>query len=242
MFGADCQAEFDFLTACFERYARRPVRRLLEPACGTGRLLAKFAKAGYDASGIDLNPNAVEYCNARLVRHGLAPTAAVGDMTDFRVKRKVDAAFSTINSFRHLESEEQAQGHLECVAQALAKGGIYMLGFHLTPRGESTCDEESWSARRGHLSVLSRMWSIEVDRRRRRERVGFVLDVHTPTRQFRLKDEFLFRTYNVAQFRKLLDSVPQFETVETYDFAYEIDLPMRVNDETEDVIYVLRKR
>ncbi len=242
LFGSDCQAEFDFVTACFARYARRPVRRLFEPACGTGRLLAKFAKAGYEASGIDLNRKAVEYCNARLVRHGFAPTAAVGDMSDFRLKCKVDAAFSTINSFRHLQSEEQAQGHLECVARALAKGGIYALGFHLTPRGESLCDEESWSSRRGHLSVLSRMWSMEVDRRRRQERVGFVLDVYTPTRQFRLKDEFLFRTYSVAQFRRLLERVPQLETVETYDFAYAMDQPIRVTDETEDVVYVLRKR
>ena len=242
LFGSDWKAEYDFLTACFERHALRPVRRLFEPACGTGRLLAKFARAGYEVSGNDLNPHAVEYCNARLVRHGFAPTAVVGDMADFRRKRKVDAAFSTINSFRHLESEEKAQGHLACIARALAKGGIYLLGFHLTPARRSTCDRESWSARRGHLSVLSRMWSIHVDRRRRRERVGLTFDVYTPTRQFRLEDEFIFRTYTAGQFRGLLDRIHELEVVETYDFAYEMDHPIRVAAETEDVVFVLRKR
>jgi len=242
LFNSDWKAEFDFLTACFARHARRPVRRLFEPACGTGRLLAKFARAGYEVSGNDLNPHAVEYCNARLVRHGFAPAAVVGDMADFRLKRKVDAAFSTINSFRHLDSEAKAQGHLACVARALAKGGIYLLGLHLTPAHEPTCDRESWAARRGHLNVLSDMQSVGLDRRRRQERVRLTFDVYTPTRQFRLEDEFIFRTYTAPQFRRLLVRTPELEVVETYDFGYEMDHPIRVTSETEDVVFVLRKR
>ena len=43
VFGSDWKAEFDFLTGVFAEHAdlgrRRGVRRLLEPACGPGRLL-----------------------------------------------------------------------------------------------------------------------------------------------------------------------------------------------------------
>lgn len=241
LFGADWKAEFDFLEACFRQHALRPVKRLFEPACGTGRLLAKFAKAGYDVSGNDLNAKAVEFCNARLVRQGFPPTAVVGDMADFRLPRKVDAAMNTINSFRHLPSERAALDHLRCVARALAKGGIYVLGLHLTPIRNSTCDRESWSARRGHLAVVSQMWSIDVDRRRRRERVGFTFDVYTPRRQFRLTEEIVFRTYTAVQFRRLLSRVPELQPVATYDFAYQIQRPIRVDAGTEDVVYVLRK-
>jgi SAM-dependent methyltransferase len=242
LFGSDCKAEYDFLVECFRRHALRLVRRLFEPACGTGRLLVRFARAGYHVSGNDLNPQAVAYCNARLVRHGFAPAATVGDMADFRLRRKVDAALSTINSFPHLPSERQAEGHLRCVARALAKGGIYVLGFHLTPTRGRPWDGESWSARRGHLGVLSRMWSVEVDRRRRRERVGFTFDVYTPTRQFRLQDEMVFRTYTAGQFRRLLARVDALEPVATYDFSYHVDQPIRVTAETQDVVFVLRRR
>lgn len=241
LFGSDWKAEFDFLEACFRKHAGRSVRRLFEPACGTGRLLAKFAKAGYDVSGNDLNPKAVEFCNARLVRQGFSPTAVVADMADFRLRRKVDAAFNTINSFRHLDSEQAAENHLRCVARALVKGGLYMLGLHLTPTRGPTCDRESWSARRGHLAVVSEMWSIEVDRRRRRERVGFTFDIYTPSRQFRLREELIFRTYTAAQLGRLLARVPELEPVQTYDFGYQIDEPIRVDAATEDVVYVLRK-
>jgi SAM-dependent methyltransferase len=172
LFGADWRAEYNFMLACFQKHARCEVKRLFEPACGTGRLLVKFARAGYDVSGIDLNDKAVSYCNARLVRYGFPPTATVADMADFRLPRKVHAAFNTINSFRHLDSETKAAAHLRCVARALAKGGIYVLGLHLTPMSVQTCTEESWFAQRGRLLVNSRMESVRVDRRLRPSRTA----------------------------------------------------------------------
>ena len=141
VFGSDWKAEFDFLTACFELFAKRKGQRLFEPACGTGRLLYRLGKAGYETSGLDINDKAVKYCNSRLKRHGLPESAFVGDMTDFKLKRKADAAFNTINSFRHLTTGKQAQDHMQCMAGCLAKGGIYVLGLHLTPMiGEATED------------------------------------------------------------------------------------------------------
>jgi SAM-dependent methyltransferase len=242
LFGADWRAEYDFLLACFRQHARRGVQRLFEPACGTGRLLIKFARAGYEVSGVDLNDRAVAYCNARLVRHGFRPTATIADMANFRLPRKIDAAFNTINSFRHLDSEAQAEAHLRCVARALAKGGLYVLGLHLTPMSVQSCTEESWFAQRGSLIVNSHMQSISVDRVRRQETVSFELDVSTPTRRFRIKDEFVFRTYTAVQFRQLLGRLGELELVETYDFDYDIETPARVNRSSEDVVYVLRKR
>jgi SAM-dependent methyltransferase len=243
VFGSDWKAEMDFLEDCFEKHARLTVRRLFEPACGTGRLLYRFGQAGYDVAGNDLNPAAVKYCNARLGRSGLPQTATVGDMGDFRLAKKADAMFNTINSFRHLPDEVSARAHLGCVARSLKKGGLYVLGLHLTPaRGEATCGEESWAARRGHLSVLSRMWSVRVDRRLRRETVGMTFDVYTPTRSFRLENQFDFRTYTARQMDDLIQSEPTLETATTYDFAYDVDSPVKVNGSTEDVVYVLRRK
>ncbi len=242
VFGSDWKSEFDFLLACFERYAKRPVQRVFEPACGTGRLLVKLADAGYEVAGNDLNAKAVEYCNRRLARRGHPATAVVGDMADFRVTRKFQAAFNMINSFRHLPSEAAARAHLKCTAEALVSGGLYVLGLHITPPGAPQCEEESWSARRGHLSVVSQMWSLGVDRRRRQERVRVSYDVYTPTRQMRLEDEMNFRTYTAAQFQRLLAAVDAFDLAETFDFAYDINEPVEIDELTEDVVYVLRKR
>ena len=241
VFGSDWRAEYDFLRACFARYATGRVRRVFEPACGTGRLLVKLAQAGFAVGGNDLNPAAVEYCNARLERLGFRPTAVVGDMADFKLKRKIDAAFNMINSFRHLPTHELALAHLQCMADALRKGGIYLLGLHLTPTACEPMDEESWAARRGNLVVLSQMRVKKLDLRRRRETVSMQLDIYTPTRVFRLTDTIHFRTYTRRQMEDLLRAVPSLQLIATHDFAYEIDKPIRVNGSTEDVVFVLRK-
>jgi SAM-dependent methyltransferase len=242
VFGADWRAEVGFLLAAFDKHAGRPVKRIFEPACGTGRLLIKLARHGFDVAGNDLNPKAVDFCNARLARHGFPRTAVVGDMSAFSVRRKYDAAFNMISSFRHLPTEQAAESHLRCVARALNKGGLYLLGLHLTPTRGRAVEHEAWSARRGQLAVNSYMWTKRRDLKRRNEELGITFDVYTPTRQFRIEDEMHYRIYTARQFRNLLRRVPEFQVTETYDFCYEIDQPVEIEAETEDVVFVLQRR
>lgn len=242
LFGADWKAEFKFLEGCFERFATRPVRRVFEPACGTGRLLIKLAQAGYRVAGNDLNPHAVEYCNARLRRAGFPASVTVGDMAAFQVAKPFDAAFNTINTFRHLPNEKSAEAHFQCMADAVAPGGIYLLGLHLTPQGEPECVDETWSARRGQVQIESHMRIIDHDRPGRMERTEVWFDVTTPTQQFRLRDELHFRIYTLPQMQKLLRRATQWQCVETFDFHYDLDTPIKLDAQTEDVVFVLRRR
>ena len=241
IFGSDWAAEFKFLKAGFEMYAKRPIKRLFEPACGTGRLMIQFAKAGFEVAGNDLNEKAIDYCNQRLVRHGFPATAFVGDMADFTVKKKVDAAFNMINTFRHLPTEKLAEAHLHCVAESLNKGGLYFLGLHLTPINPQQCTAETWSATRGHLSVVSNLWSMGTDPKKRIERIGVTYDVYTPTKQFRITDETAFRMYSALQMFDLLVKEPRLRLLNMYDFRYDIESPIDITADTEDVVYVLQR-
>lgn len=242
VYGSDWKAEYDFLLTCFEKHAKREVRRLFEPACGTGRLLIKLAQKGFDVAGLDLNPHAVEFCNARFKRNGFPPSAFVADMTDFRVKRKFDAAFNMINSFRELMSEAAAVNHFRCVVNSLAKGGLYVLGVHLTPTAAKAIESEEWSSRRGNLAVICSMWTKGKDVRKRVEHLGMSFDVYTPTQQFRIVDDMDYRMYTAPQMFALLKKIPELEIVATYDFSYEIDEPISIGATTEDVVFVFRKR
>lgn len=241
VYGSDWRAEFDFLLGCFGNHAQRRVTRVFEPACGTGRLLYRLVRQGYDVSGLDRNPRMTAYCNARLARHGFPETCLEGDMSDFTLPRRVDAAFNMINSFRHLSSEKQARAHLQCMAEAVAPRGVYVLGLHLTPTVGQPLDRESWSARRGHLAVVTQLWTKERDLKKRQERCGMTYDVYTPTRAFRLEGEMTFRTYTAPQFQRLLASVPEWETAAVYDFSYDLSEAIDVTSDTEDAVFVLRR-
>ena len=241
VFGADCAAETKFILGCAQQFLNRPAKRFFEPACGTGRLLYSLARKGHEVGGLDLNPKAIEFCNARFSRHSMPYRAFVADMANFGLTKKWDVGFNTINSFRHLPSEAAALGHLRSMANAIRVGGVYLLGVHLTPTKVAPSDGESWSARRGHLSVNTHMWTNSRDPKRRVEKYGIRFDIHKPSGSFRIVDELVLRSYTQRQMDSLIKKSQVWETIETYDFGYELDEPIEVDATSEDVVYVLRR-
>ena len=242
VFGADCAAEVKFILGCGDQYMQRPPKEFFEPACGTGRLLYALAKQGHKVAGLDLNPKAIDFCNARFDRHGVEAKAVVADMSDFRVPHRYDIAFNTINSFRHLQTEQAARKHLRCMGQAIRVGGLYLLGVHLTPTEVPPSETESWSARRGHLAINTHMWTKQRSKGSRIERFGIQFDIHSPTRSFRIVDELVLRSYKPPQMDRLIASSGCWESVATYNFAYDLDDPIEVDAATEDVVYVLQRK
>ena len=242
LFSTTWAAELRFLNECFLRYADESVRRVFEPACGTGRLLWRLAEQGYEVGGIDLNAKAVAYCNRRFRLHGCPETAVLADMTQYRLSPVADAAFNLVSSFCHLLTEKEAGDHLHCVADSLRPKGLYILGFHLIPEGECECDRETWAARRGSLQLVSELKTVRRDLQKRLDDVVFRVTATTPGGRRELRDRFPMRSYTLPQFESLLADVGRFATVETYSFQFDINSPIRVNRRTEDVVYVLRKR
>jgi SAM-dependent methyltransferase len=241
-FRSETRAEVEFIEAICRKYCPFPVRRMLEPGCGGGRLIVALAGRGYDMIGFDLNQPSLEYLLGRLKRRKLRAEAFRADMAEFRLTHRVDAAFSAWDTFRHLTSERAARRHLECVAASLRQGGIYTLGFHLLPLDVSDQHLERWSARHGSTKVTVTLHVVATDRRRRIEEIRILMQVRTRSRDLRLRTQFPLRMYTASQFRKLLVSVPQFELCDVYDFRYEIDHPLQLNDEITDMVCVLRTR
>jgi len=241
-FRSETPLEADFVEAACRKYCPFPARRLLEPACGTGRLVAELAARGYQMTGFDLNCTSLDYLRRRLARRGLRADVFEADMADFRLPKPVDAAVCTVNTFRHLLSEQSARRHLECVSKSLRPGGIYILGFHLLPMDASEEDTERWTERQGRTQVTVTLRLLATDRRRRIERLRVSLLARIGAKEFRLRDEFSFRMYTAAQFRRLLKSVPSLELCDVYDFWYEIDYPMPLNDDRTDTVFVLRRK
>lgn len=241
-FADDTRGEADFIVAACERFGVGPVRRMLEPGCGGGRLVVELARRGYHVVGFDNNDKMLAHLQRKIQRGKLSAEAFAGDMTDFQLSRQVDAIFNTFNTFRHLTTDDAALAHLRCAHASLRKGGIYVLGFHLLPDDASLECIERWKAKRGKANVSFTLRVVESSRRKRIERLRVSMLVRKPGKEIRVATEFPLRLYSPKQFSELLSKVPEFELVEVYDFCYDIDDPVRFDDELSDAVFILRKR
>jgi SAM-dependent methyltransferase len=152
-FDMNRKQEVDFLVHCFRRYARRPVRTVLDIACGTGPHLIRLARRGYRLSGLDLSPDNIDFLRARARRKGLAVTLYVADMARFRLPAPVDAAICMQDSQGHLLTNEAILAHLRCVRRALRPGGLYVFDRYMCSSWTEPARRWSWTRRRGRATV-----------------------------------------------------------------------------------------
>jgi SAM-dependent methyltransferase len=152
-FDMNRKGEVDFLVHCFKRYAKRPVRRVLDIACGTGPHLTRLADRGYAMAGLDLAPANIDFLRARLAAKGRRGELVVGDMTDFRLKQPVDAALCMQDSQGHLLTNDQLVTHLRMVARGLRRGGLYIFDRYMVSSWTDPARAWAWSRRRGRLIV-----------------------------------------------------------------------------------------
>jgi len=234
--------EADFIVAACHKYCPFAVRRFLEPACGSGRLFRELVARGYQLTGFDLSRPALSYLRRQLARRGLRAETFKAEMSDFRLSRPVDAAYCTISTFCHLLTEQAARGHLRCIAGSLRPGGIYILGFGLLPLDLDKEGDRRCTDRRGETKVTVTLRVLRIDRANRIENLMVCLLVRRGSKQIRLRHEFQVRTYTAQEFKLLLDSVPLLELCDVYDFQYDVEHPLLLDDKMGYTVFVLRRR
>jgi SAM-dependent methyltransferase len=99
-------------------------RSVLEPGCGSGRVLEVLARRGLEAVGIDRSPAMVKLARAR------GAEVVLADMTDLELGRSFDGAVCPINTLAHLTPEELAR-HLDRMGRHLRPGARYLVQLQL---------------------------------------------------------------------------------------------------------------
>ena len=145
--------EVDFLVHAFRHFAQRRVRRVLDIACGTGPHLIRLADRGYQMAGLDLSQKNIAFLTERIADKGHTADLVVGDMTNFRLRRPVDAAICMQDSQGHLLTNEALLDHLRCVARSLRKGGLYVFDRYMCSSWTDPARRWSWTRRRGSATV-----------------------------------------------------------------------------------------
>jgi SAM-dependent methyltransferase len=74
--------------AYFRRFIEEDGQPALDVACGTGRLLIPWLKAGLDVDGCDISPDMLELCRERAQREGVSPNLFAQAMHELDLPRK----------------------------------------------------------------------------------------------------------------------------------------------------------
>src|SRR5215467_13243403 len=174
-FQACTDLEANFIEAACRKYCRFKARRLLEPACGSGRLITEFAARGYQVTGFDLSRPALSYLRRQLAKRRLQAETFAAEMSEFRLGRSADSAYCLINTFRHLLTEQAARAHLECIVSSVRPGGIYVLAMNLLPLDVEKREVLRWTQWRGKTNVTITQRVLRTDLHRRIEDVQVCL-------------------------------------------------------------------
>ena len=212
-FDWDVEEEVDWL---LERLGDG-VRTVLEPGCGSGRMLESIAGRGVEVVGIDLSPAMLAFARRRLTRFGERASVVEADMADFDLGRTFDGAICPINTLLHL-SPEQLAAHLERMADHLEPGARYLAQVGLVdPAGYEPFAGSHWEAERGETRLKVDWVDEELDdvtgRSLQRSRIE-VLD--GPRAGEVLEELHEMTAWTPETWRSLIDASP-FDEVATYD-------------------------
>ena len=125
-------------------------RDVLEPGCGSGRMLEALARLGLAVTGFDNSEAMLALARRRLAAAGVHAELVDADMTSFDLGRTFAGAVCPINTLMHL-SRESLAAHLAAMARALAPGARYLVQLGIVRLGDAPVSR--WQAERGETRL-----------------------------------------------------------------------------------------
>ncbi len=136
----DIEDEVDWLLARFGPGCAS----VLEPGCGSGRVLARLVSRGLAVTGVDNSPGMLAAARKRL---GDDAELVQADIADFDLGRRFDAAICPINTLGHLTRDDLPR-HLGCMAAHLLPGARYLVQLDLRDPDEPPPEARPWEVER----------------------------------------------------------------------------------------------
>lgn len=105
--------------------------KILEVACGSGRVLIPLLQAGLRVEGIDNSGSMLESCRKKCRELGIDPILFEGDMSRFQLDDAYEAIIIPGGSLQLIEKREDFINALKCYYDHLADGGVFMADISL---------------------------------------------------------------------------------------------------------------
>ncbi len=113
----------------YTNFAELSGGKILELACGSGRVLLPLAQAGYELTGVDSSARMLELARETLEEAGVAArcTLVQQDIVELKLEHKFRMAFIALGSFAHITTRKAQQQVLSAVRAHLSIGATFVV-------------------------------------------------------------------------------------------------------------------
>jgi SAM-dependent methyltransferase len=215
-------------------HGRREVRTILDIACGPSLQLREFVRRGYACVGLDLNREMLDYVKSKEPRI----VTVRGDFIRFALPAKVDLAFILMGSLM-VSSNEAFLSHLDSVAGAMRRGGLYIIeNAHLDWVDFATEEAEQWTTSRDGIEVKATYDTEPAAPLEQLYREWLLLEVDDRGRTATYRDERLVKAIFPQEMKSLVSLHGKFEFVG----FFERSSTRRLKEARNDNLVVLRRK
>ncbi|MDD5014572.1 MAG: class I SAM-dependent methyltransferase [Atribacterota bacterium] len=161
-FSWDISQEIKLFRELFKRYVPFEIKSILEPACGTGRLLVNLSKYGYHVTGYDNSLQMIAYAKGKIAKAKLQNMAKViiGEMQSVKFKTRFDVAINSISSLGYLLSDNEVLDHFCNTGNSLKHEGIYIIHFSCAWDRLNSNEKQEWIIEREGARIKT-IWGLE---------------------------------------------------------------------------------
>ena len=110
-----------------EKLELAPGTRVLDLACGRGRISIPLARHGCRVVGVDLSPNSLELARRDAAAAGVMLEVIQSDMREIDFDPEFDVAINLFTSFGYFQDHGDNERVLHAVARSLKRGGRFLI-------------------------------------------------------------------------------------------------------------------
>lgn len=128
--------------------------RILDLACGTGRMTLQFAQTGAQVIGVDLSPEMLSMADMRLRNAGYQVLLLQQDMRECVLPYQVDVVFCLCDSLNYLKDVSEMKATFARVSEVLASDGLFIFDLNTKYKLSQVYGNNTYAERRDSFSYI----------------------------------------------------------------------------------------
>lgn len=224
---------YEFFENSVKKYHHSAIM-VLDVGCGTGEMLLRYLKNGYEAIGVDLSAHMLAVASEKINQSGFFCPLFELDMRSLDGLPKVDVVTVFCDSLNYLVAEKDVQSAFRQFAGVLKEDGLLLFDVHSRYKMNHIFHEATFAEDYGHLAYIWQTFPGPYRDSVEHELTFFV--EKRPNCFEKMYETHLQRTFPVETYERWLKEA-DFEVLKICaDFGRE------VSDQSERIFFIAKKR